>query len=223
MKKYGILHKPDLAQKAHDGEKDVTRRLIKPQPTHRPDKDGSRISLKYDDKTDAWWGWVDAPTGEGLLTERWKPRYQVGTVLAVRETHWRWGHHERNEKGNWRFVPQHAKMHGDEVLFSKPPYLCPADRSKTGYHKRPAIHMLWDDARTYVEIVSVRPERLHDITGAEARREGIDLSHQHDSLVPSNQVYVFAKLWDSINAARYPWSSDPWVWRYEYKRVGKPS
>ena len=239
MKKYGILMKPDLAQQAHDGEKDVTRRLIPEQ---------MKLWQKYA-KHDNWIQNHDGRTwytSHPNASTELLPRYPVGTVLAVRETHWRWGRHERNEKGNWRFVPQHAKMHGDEVIFSRPPYLCPADRSTTGYHKRPGIHMLWDDARTYVEIVGARPERLHDITGAETRREGVtfdavmeilanydtaDVRPYHwihdggDAAVAEERVYRlgFAVLWDSINAARCPWSSNPWVWRYEYKRVSKPS
>jgi hypothetical protein len=31
--------------------------------------------------------------------------------------------------------------------------------------------------------------------------------------------YSFQTLWDSINRKKYPWSSNPWVWVIEFKRI----
>lgn len=33
----------------------------------------------------------------------------------------------------------------------------------------------------------------------------------------TSQPRSFSFLWDTINGARAPWSSDPWVWRVEFK------
>ena len=213
MKKYGILHKPDLAQKAHDGEKTVTRRLMKPQPfcpgaTIEKHKDGWRVVPMYTNPHDDC---------DKII----KPRYQVGMVLAVRETHWRWGRHERNDKGSWRFVPQKFIEATDTVFLEPKSHLIstPKEKERLRYHKRPSIHMPFDLARTYVEIVSARPERLHDITVDEALAEGVQCTTDCSWCAREE----FKKLWDSINAARCPWSSNPWIWRYEYKRVDKPS
>jgi hypothetical protein len=32
---------------------------------------------------------------------------------------------------------------------------------------------------------------------------------------------AFANLWESINAKRAPWDSNPWVWVISFKRIGR--
>ena len=102
-------------------------------------------------------------------------------------------------------------------------------------------------ARLWREIVSIRPERLQEITEEDAIREGIQLYEygtEYDkdyggreknmsysvgygtvrlalSVMPNNAIGGFRKEWDSINAKRgYGWDIKPWwVWRIEYKIV----
>ena len=35
-------------------------------------------------------------------------------------------------------------------------------------------------------------------------------------------ITSFQSLWDSINAKKHPWESNPWVWVYEFERIEKP-
>lgn len=81
---------------------------------------------------------------------------------------------------------------------------------------KPAIHMLKIHARIWLDVVSVRPERLHDISEFDAKSEGVG------RLPGGTYRQDFHTLWDEINAARgYPWSSNPWIWRIEFKRGGR--
>ena len=72
-------------------------------------------------------------------------------------------------------------------------------------------------------------QRLQEISGEDALAEGITIERcgcevcAHSSaLCPadaSSAIQEFAHLWDSINAKRAPWSSNPWVWALTFKRV----
>ena len=35
-------------------------------------------------------------------------------------------------------------------------------------------------------------------------------------------ITSFQSLWDSINAKKHPWKSNPWVWVYDFERIEKP-
>lgn len=85
----------------------------------------------------------------------------------------------------------------------------------------PGIHMPRVVSRITLEVVSVRVERLHAITEEDAIREGVDAVSVAD--VPRNGTLTrrddFAQLWERINGERAPWTSNPWVWRVEFRRV----
>lgn len=86
----------------------------------------------------------------------------------------------------------------------------------------PGIHMPRVVSRITLEVVSVRVERLHAITEEDAIREGVDAVSVAD--VPRNgtltrRVDQLAQLWERINGERAPWTSNPWVWRIEFRRV----
>jgi len=178
MKKHGILHKSDLAQAAHDGEKDVTRRLMTPQP---PEGVTGVTETVVDGKI-CWC--FERKTADG----KWKfwharPRLQRYMVPAIRETHWRCGSYHKSNNGYWCFTPYTAPIGGPNVIF-KPPEFAPRTKTIVGYHKRPGLFLPYDNARTYVEILSVRPEMLHAITGADARREGVTFDAVRAILAP---------------------------------------
>jgi len=84
---------------------------------------------------------------------------------------------------------------------------------------RPSIFMQRSDSRITLEVVSVRVERLHEITEDDAIREGVDAVSVAD--VPRNGTLTrrddFAQLWQKINGKRAPWASNPFVWRVEFK------
>jgi len=97
---------------------------------------------------------------------------------------------------------------------------------------KPSIFMPKVAARIWLEVVSVRVEKLQDITKEQAEAEGIGNSFIEDCAydgkyedIPWNQeeglaIHQFARLWDKINESRgFPWSANPYVWVITFKRV----
>ena len=100
---------------------------------------------------------------------------------------------------------------------------------------KPSIHMPRRLSRITLEITGVRVERLQDISEEDADREGFattfEHSHDcgHDSCALAGGIQdcdgevvsgidTFRQYWDSLNAKRAPWSSNPWVWVLELKK-----
>lgn len=89
---------------------------------------------------------------------------------------------------------------------------------------RPSIHMPRWASRITLETVSVRVERLQDISVEDARAEGCEHPLKGTELesVPGDYVAdertSFAILWQSING-KGSWAENPWVWRIEFRRV----
>ena len=99
----------------------------------------------------------------------------------------------------------------------------PAPTSDTRiYRKRPSIHMLRRDSRLTIEITGIRVERLRDISEEDARAEGVGVHggwNADETECGVNARGPFSRLWDSINAKRHPWASNPWVWVVEFRRA----
>lgn len=105
---------------------------------------------------------------------------------------------------------------------------------------RPSIHMPRWASRLTLEVVSVRVERVQDISEADAIAEGVERANgttgrddpagAHwknysssrrggvDWPVFHNARTSFLSLWDSINGAG-SWAANPWVWVIEFRRV----
>jgi len=90
-------------------------------------------------------------------------------------------------------------------------------------HWTPSIHMPRAASRILLKIVSVRVERLQDISEKDARAEGVTIEHRHMSgycagqfLPPSIRAY--RDLWESINGVG-SWDANPWVWVVEFKQM----
>jgi hypothetical protein len=88
---------------------------------------------------------------------------------------------------------------------------------------RPSIHMPRWASRLTLNVTGVRAERLQDISEEDAKAEGIFYRHgagwfySLDSLAYGSARKAFFALWDSINADKHPWESNPWVWVYEFE------
>ena len=75
---------------------------------------------------------------------------------------------------------------------------------------RPSIFMPRWACRILLVVKAVRVERLQEISEGDALAEGVAPDY---STTPRE---AFAALWESINAKRAPWSSDPWLWVVEF-------
>jgi hypothetical protein len=98
----------------------------------------------------------------------------------------------------------------------------PADviRETKGIIKcRPSIFMPRNRSRITLEIVSVRVERLQEITETDAIAEGCqDWELCEGVKMWRSPVEAYGELWDSINGEG-AWNVNPWVWVIEFKRV----
>lgn len=81
----------------------------------------------------------------------------------------------------------------------------------------PAIHMRKADARIWLEITSVRVERLQDISEADAKAEGAPLKNSPAAHLTSYRR-GFQELWESTGG---DWEANPWVWVIDFKRIEK--
>lgn len=86
---------------------------------------------------------------------------------------------------------------------------------------RPAMFMMRWMVRDLREVVSVRPERLLDITDEDAVREGIEMPDGTPE-PPDWWSYreEYFHLWDRINGPGSA-AKNPWCWRVEFKVVTK--
>ena len=93
------------------------------------------------------------------------------------------------------------------------------NRTDYGGPWKPSIHMPRLASRINLEVVSVRVERVQDITDEDVFSEGIEpFSNRFYNLHTDRDV--FARLWDSINLKRgYGWDANPLVWVIEFKRL----
>ncbi len=99
---------------------------------------------------------------------------------------------------------------------------------------RPGIHMPRWASRLTLHVTNVRVQRLQEISEADARAEGIEpreIRPVHDIDQPAETWWfgtengrasaksAFRDLWDSLNAERAPWASNPWVVAVSFRPV----
>lgn len=76
---------------------------------------------------------------------------------------------------------------------------------------KPGIHMPRWASRLTLTVTDVRVQRLQDISEDDARAEGVQ---PYTPTCPDDDTPAadaFMDLWDSLNAERAPWDSNPWV------------
>lgn len=197
INEYPILFSRSMVQAIFAGHKSQTRRAMNPQPA--------------DDIAPCV---LPNPNIQGFRSSL-KHQYGPSTVhlcpfgkrggrLWVRET--------------WR----PAEYSPDEtVYFADIPDVEAKDIKAAGFKFRPSIHMPRSRARLFLEVTNIRVERLQDISEDDARAEGVMPLRGDGRMatgLPASCGY--ADLWDSLNAKRMPWESNPWVWVVEFKREG---
>lgn len=92
---------------------------------------------------------------------------------------------------------------------------------------KPSIHMPRVASRITLEIVSVRVERLQDISEADARAEGVARlgsgryhcgEDKEGEITSKSAVTAYAWLWNSINGPD-SWAANPWVWVVQFRKI----
>jgi len=212
----GILFTPEMARAACAGTKTITRRVIVPQPT--PSTNGYDLAVH-------WHPWelrhgLKMATGTPIRCD-----YVAGERRCLLTT-WAVASQFDDRKPTELSPRTSVERIWHAGLGTSKPNWC--GKSRPGRflanHLRPLMPVF--------EIVSVRAERVQNITDADARAEGVTIGKRRaDSTYPPRSIYdipmvdetpreAFARLWDSINQTRgFDWASNPWVWRVEFKKV----
>jgi len=216
-----ILFSGAMVRALLDGSKTQTRRIVKDLPPW------PITEICHDSGgTGKWMPNGPAPSGTGMAAGHWRlcPYGQPGDHLWVRETFLDTlgtGVEHRDESGlrhRYAFAADCAPgSYGDQT------------RKDYGLKWKPSIHMPRAASRILLEIVSVRVERLSEISVSDCHSEGIGqcdgLGNNEEILGLARRMGTFeqdvlryATLWESINGAG-SWVDNPWVWVVEFKRV----
>ena len=203
--------------------KSMTRRVMKPQPEYRFGE-GKREMYKWKEGLFALNFYPDRST---ILENA---PYKPGDILWVRETFGIF-----DDEGEYTYLYYKADEGNPE-------------KSKYFGKWKPSIHMPREAARLFLEVKSVRVERLRDISEKDAKAEGVEKFNQCKTLYEDrvrNRIIAcgggaypivhcvdcekykntsfkngFLLLWDSLNVKRgCSWESNPRVWVYEFMRV----
>jgi hypothetical protein len=224
-----ILFSGPMVRAILEGRKTQTRRVIKPQPDVIQNSmwdGGAYLKMRIGNLAIA----LSARNRAGDFCPYGKP----GDRLWVREA---WAVHKYYDgrPGNGcgpipegitvecREAPDAVTVlpgHMHRRIGNKPP----DERGKW----RPSIFMPRWASRITLEIVSVRVERLQEISFSDIRAEGKSCpepEHDFDSGFCASECdalrNVWATGWDTINGKRKgcAWSDNPWVWVIEFKKL----
>ena len=221
-----ILFSGPMIRALMDGRKTQTRRVLT-LGGRRPDYIGPRGCTE----DPACWGWDDGRSGY-ILADRdsddpraatwhdFAASWRAGDRAWVREAH--------------AILPATAYRGsiGTGTIFQTvhPTDGYSAAVMREGFDRsgaprwRPSIHMPRWASRLTLTVTDVRVQRLQDISEDDARSEGIErrtftkldgtdpqewwVGHENGRATARS---AFRDLWDSLNADRAPWDSNPWV------------
>lgn len=158
-----------------------------------------------------------------------KEYYAVGDIIWVRET---WLEYKSYTNNNVEVLNHYKSEHSPLI----DPFL-----KNLGKKWTPAIHMPKRVARIFLKVVSIRVERLKEITIWDAEAEGVEVRFLDgdeeyrdylaagvteeepwgDSYYPGNPKLSFSSLWKKINGLD-SWDLNPWVWVIKFEKIDKP-
>lgn len=218
MKERPILFSGPMVQAILEGRKTQTRRVVKLRDGSLPDEssvatweDGSFDKFMDFSQSSPYWEPVECPYGVP------GDRLWVQENYRLKLSDERWVNYPASGDAWQRWTnPTEAEL---EKL---------SKRTRHVGLNTPGRFMYRSLSRITLEIVSVRVERLQDITDADAIAEGCEMgddgfpvlqpnpSGGHDGWDSAPDWYAW--LWESINGAG-SWDVNPWVWALEFRRV----
>lgn len=217
MSERPILFSGPLVRAILDGRKTQTRRLVRMAPGF----EHGEVFEAIQQGRDRWGFFADPGPGFGARC----PFGTAGTRLWVRET-WR-----PHMYGHATEIDFHAGGAGKNMvgadfdlverwIYRSGGFLDFHGARKDKHTEKwfPSIHMPRWAGRLTLDVVSVRVERLQDISEEDARAEGVERSKEDHVPLYTHRA-TFERLWDHINGKRATWESNPWVWRIEFRRL----
>ena len=213
-----ILFSGPMVKAILDGDKTMTRRVIKPQPKCRlyyayaagrkRDIGKWLYPSQYAMERDG----INPPPEGFAAADRdtlWTPPCHGDDILWVRET--------------WTSI--------NNIVSGEKIYLYKADDALTeclfeGDEEikwRPSMYMPREAARIFLRVTKVSVERLQEISGADITCEGVGNGAFFDTLTDRA---AFRELWDGLrkpdDLKEYGWKANPWVWVILFERCEKP-
>lgn len=230
MKEIPILFSTPMVQAILAGNKTQTRRIVKPQPV-----DSYFQSLVH--HASGRFTFVKNgnynPTQNDVLEVKC-PYGQSGDIIWVRENYKIY----INSGGKQIYFAFEETDHlfpfyYKQLTLNTLKKIMARDLRHDEWHSSPSIHMYKESARIWLQIESIRVERLRDISEEDSSAEGVlkleDGRYKNYLNGTSCQCETaklgFTTLWCNINGTD-SWNSNPWVWAITFKvlsTTGKPT
>lgn len=182
-----------------EGRKTQTRRLLRKQP-HKDREIWGEPEVSST-------GWIQ----EHLIADSFDAYdvpYAVGDRLWVRESLGRRPAEFLGIKAKNGVESAYYLADDEEALEERGFNICPWWKRD----KLPAIHMPRSASRLTLIVTDVRVQRLREISEEDAEAEGV-YTYKDGDLGPLDisARALFSDLWQSLNAKRAPWDSNPWI------------
>lgn len=204
MKERPILFSGPMVRAILEGKKTQTRRVVKPQPASGlrqspfvpsglEDGHGREIRFIYGLPGDRLW-----------VKETWQPFWKdVDRPPASLKDPKGWEIGYVATDGVWEWHDEY--------------------KEELSQACRPSIFMPRWASRITLEVVSIRVQRIQEISLEDVLAEGVEPSPDEENIGQywrEATYQQFIDLWDSINKARgFGWDTNPWVWVVEFKRL----
>jgi hypothetical protein len=239
MKERPILFSGAMVRAILDGSKTQTRRIIK-NPINALHTVGHPVKLladwalsgliEFDPSSCVVAFDVQCAVDDTRIAKTVCPYGVPGDRLWVRES----GRMSEGRFFAYSATPGVARCADDKGFITVSPEEAqswtPEQWRSGGWKSVPSIHMPRWASRITLEIVSVRVERLQDISEEDAIAEGVTVTKSHINnsrlfkecrpdlpyIAPAQQAY--SELWESINGPG-SWDANPWVWVVEFKKL----
>lgn len=161
--------------------------------------------MEYDDIAELWLGNTKEDNDLGFCSS-WTARCPLGRTgdrIWVRET-WDWR--------DWQSMANRKVRIAYAADGAQVDTIAPCDWNPVVYNAarwHPSIHMPRWASRITLPLVSVRVERVQDITDEDAEAEGVEP-------IEGSYREGFRAMWQDIYAT---WDANPWVWVAEWKEI----
>lgn len=200
-----ILFNGAMVRAILEGQKTVTRRMVK----HQPDVPVTDAIPQR-----------DYPHGPATVDWYWRPQH--GHLNGVPSNSWDFKC-PYGQPGDRLWVRETFAAYGDKKMAA---IHYRADRphhvGQKGMGYKPSIHMPRWASRIILEITDVRVERLQDISYESARAEGVRNHPDIESGKVEGTILTSKALFECLWCDTYgddSWDANPWVWVVEFKRL----
>lgn len=203
MKERPILFKAEMVQAILDGRKTQTRRVLKADFDEMVEREVGQV-----------WPWCEDCNGDDYWYSC--PYGKIGDRLWVRETFCYGSIDEfdaEHPDDRSLYVNQDNESFKNKSIVHKQ-WCLENNVDIDDVQWKPSIHMPRWASRILLEIISIRVERLNDISEEDAAAEGMIADDDYCA-----EEY-FSMLWNQLNGwDEKGWNANPWVWVVEFRVI----